>query len=62
MSERIWIDDLAQRTVASRVQVRRDLIETITDTAAEFQNVSLSIAAKSVVTCSSHADAKAVVR
>eukprot|EP00959_Pyramimonas_sp_CCMP1952_P413796 8670201-Pyramimonas_sp.AAC.1 len=31
MSERIWIDDLAQRTAGSRVQVRRDLIDAIAD-------------------------------
>eukprot|EP00959_Pyramimonas_sp_CCMP1952_P210652 4408348-Pyramimonas_sp.AAC.1 len=58
MSERNWADDRAQKTVGSRGQVRRVLIEGIADAEEGCRQVSLSIAAKSVVTCPSHAGAK----
>eukprot|EP00959_Pyramimonas_sp_CCMP1952_P398113 8341485-Pyramimonas_sp.AAC.1 len=62
MGHRIWVDDLAQRVVGSRAQVRQQLISSLKETCQGLASMKLRAASKSIVTCSHHPDAVKVAR
>ena len=57
---RLWIDDLSQMVKGSRGFIRKRLVRVLSQTSEGLAAEGLQVAAKSVVLCSDHRDAKVV--